>query len=117
MADSLKGKRVAILVTDGFEQVELTGPKEALEKAGATAEIDLDVVQLLEQIALTLAGEFREVRRRAVAVDTVAGATHCNFALTSLGVSSRVGHTGDAKGQQQTHEYFVHQLIQLRLRV
>lgn len=39
MADSLKGKRVAILVTDGFEQVELTGPKEALEKAGAVAEI------------------------------------------------------------------------------
>ena len=39
MADSLKGKRVAILVTDGFEQVELTGPKEALEKAGATADI------------------------------------------------------------------------------
>lgn len=39
MSDSLKGKRVAILVTDGFEQVELTGPKEALEKAGATAEI------------------------------------------------------------------------------
>lgn len=35
----LKGKRVAILVTDGFEQVELTGPKEALEEAGATAEI------------------------------------------------------------------------------
>jgi protease I len=29
-------KRVAILVTDGFEQVELTGPREALEKAGAT---------------------------------------------------------------------------------
>jgi hypothetical protein len=31
----LKGKRVAILVTDGFEQMELTSPKEALEKAGA----------------------------------------------------------------------------------
>lgn len=39
MAESLKGKRIAILVTDGFEQVELTGPKEALEEAGATAEI------------------------------------------------------------------------------
>ncbi|MCQ4294391.1 type 1 glutamine amidotransferase [Pseudomonas stutzeri] len=39
MSQSLNGKRVAILVTDGFEQVELTGPKEALEKAGATAEI------------------------------------------------------------------------------
>ncbi|RRV82327.1 type 1 glutamine amidotransferase domain-containing protein [Stutzerimonas stutzeri] len=39
MSQSLNGKRLAILVTDGFEQVELTGPKEALEKAGATAEI------------------------------------------------------------------------------
>lgn len=31
----LKGRRIAILVTDGFEQVELTSPKEALENAGA----------------------------------------------------------------------------------
>src|SRR2546423_11061239 len=36
MANELKGKRVAILVTDGFEQIEMTGPREALEKAGAT---------------------------------------------------------------------------------
>lgn len=35
MAQSLKGKTVAILVTDGFEQVELTEPKKALEQAGA----------------------------------------------------------------------------------
>ncbi len=39
MTQSLNGKRVAILVTDGFEQVELAGPQEALEKAGATAQI------------------------------------------------------------------------------
>ena len=39
MTQSLNGKRVAILVTDGFEQIELTGPQEALEKAGATAQI------------------------------------------------------------------------------
>jgi len=39
MSQPLNNKRVAILVTDGFEQVELTGPKEALEKAGATADI------------------------------------------------------------------------------
>jgi len=39
MTQSLNGKRVAILVTEGFEQVELTGPQEALEKAGATAQI------------------------------------------------------------------------------
>jgi len=31
----LEGKRVAILVTDGFEQIEMTSPREALEKAGA----------------------------------------------------------------------------------
>lgn len=36
MANELKGKRVAILLTDGFEQIEMTGPREALEKAGAT---------------------------------------------------------------------------------
>jgi protease I len=35
----LNGKRVAILVADGFEQVELTGPQEALEAAGAETEI------------------------------------------------------------------------------
>lgn len=39
MSKSLDGKRVAILVTDGFEQVELTGPKEALENAGAKVDI------------------------------------------------------------------------------
>lgn len=33
------GYRVAALVADGFEQVELTGPKEALEAAGATVEL------------------------------------------------------------------------------
>jgi protease I len=36
MSSELNGKRVAILVTDGFEQIEMTSPREALEKAGAT---------------------------------------------------------------------------------
>src|SRR6266511_3785287 len=35
MATELSGKRIAILATDGFEQIELTSPREALEKAGA----------------------------------------------------------------------------------
>jgi len=35
MAGELKGKKVAMLVANGFEQVELTGPKKALEGAGA----------------------------------------------------------------------------------
>jgi protease I len=36
---SLGGLNIAILVTDGFEQVELTGPREALENVGATTRI------------------------------------------------------------------------------
>jgi protease I len=39
MSDELKGKRVAILVADGFEQVEMTKPRQALDDAGATTEI------------------------------------------------------------------------------
>jgi len=35
----LEGKSVAILVTDGFEQVELTEPRKALDDAGAETEI------------------------------------------------------------------------------
>lgn len=37
--DRLSGKKVAILVADGFEQVELTSPQEALQEAGADTEI------------------------------------------------------------------------------
>lgn len=39
MATDLKGKRVAALVDNGFEQVELTEPKKALEQAGATVDV------------------------------------------------------------------------------
>ena len=39
MGNSLSGKKLAILVADGFEQVELTGPKEALEAEGAEIQI------------------------------------------------------------------------------
>jgi hypothetical protein len=39
MNAKLNGKRVAILVAKGFEQVELTDPREALDNAGAQTEI------------------------------------------------------------------------------
>src|SRR6266508_2915857 len=39
MDGKLNGKRVAILVTDGFEQVELTEPRKALDEAGAKTQI------------------------------------------------------------------------------
>jgi protease I len=37
--DTLKGLKVAILATDGFEQAELTEPRKALDEAGADTEI------------------------------------------------------------------------------
>jgi protease I len=39
MEQSLQGKKVAILVTDGFEQEEMTSPRQALDEAGADIEI------------------------------------------------------------------------------
>lgn len=36
---TLSGKKVAVLATDGFEQVELTKPVEALKQAGAEVEV------------------------------------------------------------------------------
>lgn len=37
--EQLNGKKVAILVADGFEQVELTEPRKALDNAGAKTSI------------------------------------------------------------------------------
>src|SRR4051812_38617906 len=39
MQQTLSGKRIAILVTDGFRLEELTEPRKALEEAGARADI------------------------------------------------------------------------------
>ena len=39
MADELKGKKIAIIATDGVEQVELTEPRKAFEDAGAQTEL------------------------------------------------------------------------------
>jgi protease I len=36
---NLNGKRVAIVVANGFEQIEMTDPREALEAAGATTDL------------------------------------------------------------------------------
>src|SRR3954465_6109155 len=39
MAGKLDGKRIAILATDGVEQVELVEPRKALEEAGAQTDL------------------------------------------------------------------------------
>jgi protease I len=38
-SDSLNGLKVAFLITDGFEQVEMTEPRKALDDAGAETKI------------------------------------------------------------------------------
>ncbi|MGD0674193.1 MAG: type 1 glutamine amidotransferase domain-containing protein [Polyangiaceae bacterium] len=49
----LSGKRVAILVADGFEAVELTGPRTALEDEGAETEIISPVRQWVKSWRFT----------------------------------------------------------------
>jgi protease I len=39
MANKLAGKKVAILAADGFEEVELTKPRKALDEAGAQTSV------------------------------------------------------------------------------
>ncbi|HEX3834444.1 MAG TPA: type 1 glutamine amidotransferase domain-containing protein [Solirubrobacteraceae bacterium] len=39
MSDTLKGKKIAIIATDGVEQVELVTPRDAVQDAGATTEL------------------------------------------------------------------------------
>jgi protease I len=39
MADSLKGKKIAIIATNGVEQVELEKPRQAVTEAGADTEL------------------------------------------------------------------------------
>ncbi|GBD50225.1 type 1 glutamine amidotransferase domain-containing protein [Methylopila sp. Yamaguchi] len=39
MANRLDGRRIAVLATDGFEQVELTEPVKALKEAGAVVTV------------------------------------------------------------------------------
>lgn len=38
-AGNLQGKKIAILVADGFEQIELLEPRKALDEAGATTRV------------------------------------------------------------------------------
>lgn len=64
MAGTLQGKRIAFIVTDGFEQVELTSPKQALEAAGAQVDIVSDK-------AGTVQGMNHDEKGDAIPVDRV----------------------------------------------
>jgi protease I len=58
---ALEGKRIAILVEDGFEDRELTGPRDALQSAGAEVTI----------VGPSAGAEFRGKRGDAVVTATV----------------------------------------------
>ena len=50
----LNGKKVAILVADGFEQSELQEPRKALDEAGATASQSPDSAVVSQQISAAM---------------------------------------------------------------
>lgn len=72
MSAELNGKRVAFLVTDGFEQVELTGPREALEQSGA-------VVDILSDKEGTVRGWNHDQPADAFAVDSTFESAHLDL--------------------------------------
>jgi protease I len=64
---ALDGRRVAILATDGVEEVELTKPRDAVTEAGATAEIvslDDGEIQAMNS-DIEPAGKYRVDRKAA----------------------------------------------------
>ena len=67
-ANTLSGKRVAILATDGVEQIELIEPRKALDAAGATTK----VVSLKSG---TIKGWNHDKPGSDIAVDAVLGST------------------------------------------
>lgn len=72
MSAELNGKRVAFLVTDGFEQVELTGPREALVQSGA-------VVDILSDKEGTVRGWNHDQPADAFAVDATFESAHLDL--------------------------------------
>ncbi|QOV89965.1 type 1 glutamine amidotransferase domain-containing protein [Humisphaera borealis] len=57
MASELNGKRVAILVADGFEQVEMTEPRKALKDAGARTDLVSPVTKSVQGVHHDKPGE------------------------------------------------------------
>lgn len=67
MTDRLYGKRIAILATDGVEQVELTAPRDAVLSQGAT----VDLVSISEGKIQAMHGDIEPAE--TFAVDRTAG--------------------------------------------
>ncbi len=66
----VKGKKVAILVTNGFEQSEFTGPRDALTDAG----VDISVVSLEHG---EIQGMHHDKKANRFAVDKIVSEVKC----------------------------------------
>ena len=73
MSDELRSKKVAILVTDGFEQVELTEPKRALTRPAQNSSWPA----VRTHHGLSHEGLGRRVSRRYVTRQCAAGRVRC----------------------------------------
>lgn len=69
MANALENKRVAILVTTGFEEVEMTEPREALREEGASTHLISPAGDYVEAWDSDDWGEEYEVDRELSEVD------------------------------------------------
>lgn len=72
MGDRAKGKKVAILVADGFEESEFFEPKQALEDAGAEVEVvslRMDDIQAFRHMDKTRTAKVDKTVKNAKAAD------------------------------------------------
>ena len=84
--DELKGKKIAILATEGVEQVELTEPRKALEEAGATHGADL--AREGRDPGLRPPRQGRHASRSTARVDETSSATTTTASLLPGGVAN-----------------------------
>ena len=68
----LNGKKIAIITENGFEEIELTSPKKALEEAGATVHI-ISMQQTVkawdtDHWSISFAAEFLETGKPVAAI-------------------------------------------------
>jgi len=91
MESKLSGRRIAILLTDGFEQAEMLQPRQALEDAGASTDlvspqqsevVNPDHLRLLPQAVQFVQGFFKEQK-------PVAAICHGAWLLVEAGVLKR----------------------------
>ena len=95
---ALKGLKVAILVTDGFEKIELTEPRKALDEAGAETRIvspKVDRVPIGTRTQGSMCSSRKPSRKTSIQTHFVARSSHCHGPWTVI-------EAGAARGRRMT---------------